>query len=286
MHFFGRFFCKVVCGYTSPLYVHRWSMYVYTQDRRALYAKGVRCVHTRALCIHMEHTCTHKPSTRCIHEALTASGSWIWQLKKKTWREEGFLQEHQVRTGRQASKALLGSVAWTDKWKGEPAKWRTTGLSEDGYRLHLDRRSTNGPHTSSTTGAMANMFTPGRHMHRCAPPLCTHTKPRVYTKHRPVYTHISCIHTRRPVYTHSPARVARVMEDMRIHTRRIVYRRRTQGVDNWMSWIHRWPMRIHTAKMPRTQSALVVYTHSTSRIHTRRPVYTQISTLVNTHHHN
>ena len=82
MHFFGRFFCKVVCGYTSPLYVHRWSMYVYTQDRRALYAKGVRCVHTRALCIHMEHTCTHKPSTRCIHEALTASGSWIWQLKK------------------------------------------------------------------------------------------------------------------------------------------------------------------------------------------------------------
>jgi len=52
MHFFGRFFCKVVCGYTSPLYVHRWSMYVYTQDRRALYAKGVRCVHTHERCVY------------------------------------------------------------------------------------------------------------------------------------------------------------------------------------------------------------------------------------------
>ena len=160
----------------------------------------------------MEHTCTHKPSTRCIHEALTASGSWIWQLKKKLGGGRG-LQKHQVRTGRQASKALLGSVAWTDKWKGEPAKWRTTGLSEDGYRLHLDRRSTNGPHTSSTTGAMANMCTPDRHIHRCAPPWCTHTKPRVYTKHRPVYTHASpCVYTQprprctrngRHAYTHT-----------------------------------------------------------------------------------
>ena len=165
---------------------------VYTRPPRFIRKGRPRCTHTRAVCIHMEHTCTHKPSTRCIHEALTASGSWIWQLKKKLGGGRG-LQKHQVRTGRQASKALLGSVAWTDKWEGEPAMWRTTGLSEDGYRLHLDRRSTNGPHTSSTTGAMANMCTPDRHIHRCAPPWCTHTKPRVYTKHRPVYTQISTL---------------------------------------------------------------------------------------------
>ena len=124
----------------SGLWIHKSSVCasmvnvcVYTRPPRFIRKGRPRCTHTRAVCIHMEHTCTHKPSTRCIHEALTASGSWIWQLKKKLGGGRG-LQKHQVRTGRQASKALLGSVAWTDKWEGEPAMWRTTGLSEDGYR--------------------------------------------------------------------------------------------------------------------------------------------------------
>lgn len=175
---------------------------VYTRPPRFIRKGRPMCTHTRALCIHMEHTCTHKPSTRCIHEALTASGSWIWQLKKKLGGRRGFYKNTRFAPGARPAKHF-----W-DRWHGltNGKASLPSGALQVCLRMGTVCTLTVGLQMDHTPQAQLERWPTCSHQAATCTdvrPRCVHTQSLVYTQSIALCIHTSRVYTRVALCIHT-----------------------------------------------------------------------------------